>query len=173
MTEFTASNGIKVSKDIMGGLQYDTSAMLVVLPHSITLAAREFFRHEADKRLGRWRWPENPDYVIYAVDDVLTVIDETDGSHQTFSSVERFRERVSPNNWHRAAAAWLDAHPGPKPWHDAKPWETWLITYDGVEQAVTLDEDLEFRRRGERGSWERITSEEITAGRRIWPEDAS
>lgn len=67
------------------------------------------------------------------------------------------------------------AHPEPKPWHDAKPGELWMLTVYGAEHeffirsdggskifAHRLDTSAEYPITGDAGV--------ITAGRRIWPE---
>lgn len=166
MNDFTASNGVRVRR--INDWTVDVEATF----ERYGVAIREFFRAEEDERLGRWRWPDDPEYVVYAVDEVLTVIDETDGSHQTFSAVNRIRNAVSPNKWHRAAAAFLDAHPGPKPWHDAKPDDVWILTIDGEEVPALIDGDREFHHRSHH-RFRSVLDESITAGRRIWPEVSS
>ena len=73
MTEaFKASNGVDVSIGEesdgtflvgKGGVRRWTVA--TVNAEGI-VALREFFQHERDQELGRWRWPENPDMVVQA-----------------------------------------------------------------------------------------------------------
>lgn len=130
---------------------------------------REFFQHERDKELGRWRWSDNPDFVVYAEDDgVHNVVNEKTGLSlmATRGGVNRYDDQHAD-----AARAYFEAHPERKPWHDAKPWETWVFTVDGKEQSATLDEDREFRDRSYHTcSWMHVTDDRISAGRRIWPE---
>lgn len=66
-------------------------------------------------------------------------------------------------------AAWARLPEPPKPWHDAKPGEVWVLTgAGGLEQPW---------RRTDRGRWLSCTTgkveyndEHAIAGRRIWPE---
>jgi hypothetical protein len=130
MSEFTASNGVTITIDndnpygrrllvsrgdlvvnIIGGPRID--------------ALREFFRAEEDERLGRWRWPENPDYVVYGDDIDCDVLYEPGGgvSHWTRAESRDGADRYPSG----AAKAFFDTHPEPKPWHDAKPGEVWVL----------------------------------------------
>ena len=63
----------------------------------------------------------------------------------------------------------------PKPWHDAKPGEVWVLTYGGQETAyVWTDRHSE---QGHAFVSDRAIVEaddlDITVGRRIWPEDSN
>lgn len=173
---FTASNGIPVTLTDDGRLIVENSDH--TYPATIAAgdhvdAIREFFRHEEDERLGRWRWPENPDYVVYPDGTSRRVVKESNGTSLSVSLHDRKVMETYLDSYVGAARSYDDAHPEPKPWHDAKPWETWLLTIDGEERAVTLDEDREFRVPGDRGRWTFIKADSITAGRKLWPEDAS
>lgn len=174
MNDFTASNGVKITRngDALSMVTppdgyYGERA--VALTSEATAALADFFRAEEDERLGRWRWPENPNWVCYptAFGEVV-VFDESDPAKDS-----RVLSRGGDTwpHFRPAADAYFDAHPEPKPWHEAKPWETWLITFDGAQEAVTLDEDREFRdRNAPHNGWAHITDPSITAGRRLWPE---
>lgn len=187
MKYFTSSQNIAISAtaddQIFIAPKSDTSgdSTTLLLPaHSRAL--REFFRAEEDERLDRVRSQDDPDILIYPLgpDKVRVVNEASHGAADTFhradflSMLRRNGGALGPMS--HAANRFFDAHPEPKPaWHEAKPWETWLIIVDGVEQSVTLDEDREFRDRryAQHASWMHITSEDITAGRRVWPEVAS
>lgn len=166
MNTFTASNGITLTRDESGRV----SASTFSLTKESARALAEFFRAEEDERLGRWRWPENSDYVVYVPHQgapAVTVVNEFGGCS---AQVTRNGVADRPNGqfFFEAARAYFDAHPEPKPWHDAKPGEVWLISYRGAESAVVIDEDRDFHIRGL--GFRNILAPEITAGRRIWPE---
>lgn len=127
----------------------------------------EFYQHQRDQQLGRWRWPENPDYVVYRRgEDRARVIHEPSGD---FS--DSVRGTMLPGPFRDAARAFFDAHPAePKPWDAAEEGDVWVLTGAGGME-------LPWRRTAE-GTWESITPKTIrrrnedciTAGRRIWPE---
>lgn len=186
MNDFTASNGVVVSyagKTLY--LESPGDSWPNPEPHALLLnadfepALREFFRAEEDERLGRWRWPENPDYVVYLVgDDIVDVLRESSVSDEhrgpgRQAGITRDAARTWDNdysqNFFRAARAFFDAHPEPKPWHDAEPEEVWILTIDGEEVLALIDEDREFHHRSQR-RFRSVLDESITAGRRIWPE---
>ncbi|WP_420110635.1 hypothetical protein [Pseudactinotalea sp.] len=164
MSEFTASNGVNVVSRDKGG--YFTGTFdygINGISAEWGQALREFFQHERDEELGRWRWPESPDYVVYPRDDDTVLVHrESDGLGYVFSRkmapYAGFHGDLAP-----AGVAYFDAHPVRKPWHDAVEGEVWLITYNGTEYPAIFQADR-FRDHG--GSWD---AESITAGRRIWP----
>ncbi|MCW2165096.1 hypothetical protein B0I12_002251 [Microbacterium hydrothermale] len=187
MNDFTASNGITVfvreggTVQFQHGTRVESCGILQIMPGSEWWEAlREFFQVEADERLGRWRWPENPDYVVYPVgDDVVDVLRESSVSDSTRgpgrqASITRadaaaWDSEVS-QNFYRAARAYFDAHPGPKPWHDAVEGEVWALTLgDDTEPRGWMAEGdgTRFWRGGH--SIDRLSGS-ISAGRRIWPE---
>lgn len=134
-------------------------------------ALAEFFLHERDEELGRWRWPENPDYVVYPQhpegggrSDSFRVFQESTGYTWSYD-IEHLGDTEGVP-WD-AARAYFEAHSEPKPWHHAKPGEAWVITVAGKDYAVvsgaaTFFEPTEF-------CWAH-SDPGITAGRRIWPE---
>lgn len=68
----------------------------------------------------------------------------------------------------RALREFFAAHPEPKPWHEAKPGEVWELTHDGNLGAWHVNGGgKEFFAPG---ALLDIDNEDITAGRRIWPE---
>lgn len=179
MNDYTASNGVEVRfVDTSVGQRMvlkDLDPVQTLLPHrKVNIeswldprqweAAAEYFRAKEDERLGRWRWPEDPDYVVYPRADHVAVVNERSGN-----ALQATREQAFVDTGLcRAARAYFDAHPEPKPWHDAKPGEVWVITYRNAEFAVVINENHEFSipQRGFRA----ITHPKVTAGRRIWPE---
>ena len=189
MNDFTASNGIRVRITRDGELRMESPEFgNVTLGEYRIGALREFFRAEEDERLGRWRWPDNPAIVIYRYSETyVRVVREDDGTGEDFyrSGVEANRGRSFPSDNLRAAMWYFDAHPEPKPWHDAKPGETWRLT---VNDRSPLEMDLTFNVIGVEGvipsrfarpqvGGEQmeypLDSPAITAGRRIWPEVSS
>lgn len=183
MDKYTASNGITVDPRAKekGGIYIRLTVggnENVLLTDKEFDALREFFRAEEDERLGRWRWPENPDYVVYpstrflypADEDVVFAMNETNGQGH------RARRGDPENLYGRfsvAARAYFDAHLVPKPaWHDAKEGEVWALAIGGEESAYEyLSHPNTFIEvgSGSRGSCH-PNFNGITAGRRIWPE---
>lgn len=136
-------------------------------------ALREFFQHERDKELGRWRDPENLHRVAYATSPhTVFIMDESTGqgaeySRQTVNdSSANYGDRLK----RQSARAYFAAHPEPKPWHFAKPGEVWVLVVNGEEYPWGFDgRDQRFIYAGGE-SWLRHNDDMITAGRRIWPE---
>jgi hypothetical protein len=169
MNDFTASNGMTVERDHNGDVLIDRGAptMSLFMADGTALALREFFRAEEDERLGRWRWPENPEYVVYPDEnsrDYVRIVCEEDGKVTGFKI-----GFVASSEAEWAARAYFAAHPEPKPWHDAKPGEVWEITRRSftanawvLESGAFMYDDESF-----------VFSAEITAGRRIYPEATS
>lgn len=83
---------------------------------------REHFQQERDTELGRWRDPENPDFVVYPLDH-YAIVDETTGRRHYWDSTE-----VVSSICMRVATNYFRTHPEPKPWHDAVPGEIWDVT---------------------------------------------
>lgn len=171
--KFTASNGIKVWRDILGGFQTDVSRQPLITPRQVAQAISEFAQHERDQELGRWRWPENPDYVVYppSVRDLrVGVVYEPDGRRFCFSRELADRDGT---NWGRCASAYFKAHLEPKPWHDARNGQLWLIRFDDAtsKNVSCLVKNSRFIYNDPccEGSVE-LDNPHIVAGRRVWPE---
>lgn len=144
--------------------------------------AEEFFQAKRDDELGRWRWPENPDYVV--MDDGLNfvkILHEPSMETTTWERGWKNTRSVADE----AGVAYFEAHPERKPWQEAKPGETWRLT---VTDRNPDDFDLTFNVIGVEGYIDArfaraqvsgqqmeypVDSPAIVAGRRIWPEDAS
>lgn len=163
--EYKASNGVGVRIDELGDLDYHTNiGWSGLCGGAVVEALREFFQHEHDEELGRWRWPENPDFVVYAEDDgVHNVVNEKTGLSlmATRGGVNRHDDQHAD-----AARAYFETHPERKPWHDAKPGEVWELKVDGIGLALAVDSAGEFQGLVTRSP----QSASITDGRRIWPE---
>lgn len=143
--EFTASNGLKVTERYDGErvYLYDTNGENLMKQWDFigsrdTVALAEYYRAKEDERLGRWRWPENTDYVALPRERTDTprekrrvrVIHEPSGDFmdtvEGSSLVGVFKD---------AARAYFDAHPEPKPWHDAAEGEVWEIEFKAGKHA--------------------------------------
>lgn len=144
-------------------------------------ALREFFQAEADERLGRWRWPApggGLDFVVTAnvpgcSDWDITVTCEQSGESMHYTRADDEGGYPGANCFADAARAYFDAHPEPKPWHEAKPGEVWIVDTHirtwGGEQAMFVDED-----RFNNSSWSiPVSDPEVRSARRIWPEVSS
>lgn len=166
MDKYTASNGIGVRidspyLDIKDGVSWRGIAGSREL-----IALREFFAHERDDELGRWRWPENPDYVVYPRADHVQVVNESSGNAL---NVSRAQANIS-TGLARAARAYFEAHPERKPWDDAKPGEVWVVTEGDLSETYAyLVDDGQFYDSARDYALD-FTDPVITAARRIWPE---
>ncbi|WP_156316655.1 hypothetical protein [Leucobacter japonicus] len=169
--KFVASNGIGVQ------LEPDDDAFLTDVKGaggvglsfrgSVTSALREFFQHERDQELGRWRWPENPGFVVYSRGVAGIRVTSEESGDSILALREAAETWADEPTFFGAARAYFAAHPERKPWHDAKPGEAWVITYGGEEHAVISDGAFFL---WEAGSEQPVGDSRITSGRRIWPE---
>ncbi len=184
--EFRARNGIVVRPNANGGIEVGKPGYRDYTPPEASFALEEFFQAKRDAELGRWRWPENPDYVVYRRGDGLLALNEQSGNTK-FHDIRTNRSGTWTNGsiLYEAIRAYFEAHPERKPWHEAKAGETWRLTVTDRDPA---DLDLTFnvigvenvigarfarpQVSGEQMEYP-ITSEAIVAGRRIWPQDAS
>lgn len=176
MDEFKASNGIVIRRNADQEHPL-TVTSLGLLPRSVD-ALREFFLHERDEQLGRWRWPADPDYVVYPKHpdgggrpDSFRVFQESTGNTWSYD-LEHLRD-TKGEPWD-AARAYFDAHPEPKPWHDAKEGEVWVVTKEDTEgefAAVVSDPRVTGCTSFDAAAISfPVTDPRITAGRRIWPQ---
>jgi hypothetical protein len=176
MEQYTASNGVQVLIDSSGYIDYTTpgpEGYADDLDSEAVEGLREFFQAEEDERLGRWRWPENPEYVVYPTTndrDLITVLRESVGR---IRKVRRYSLELIDDHAEQFAAcaeAYFDAHPEPKPWHDAKPGEVWELTFRAGSHAWFVNGDF-FQ------STQTLTTiykndPGILSARRIWPEES-
>lgn len=134
--------------------------------------AEEFFQAKRDAELGRWRWTENPHYVVYPSGHggQVAVVDESNGERRHYSrSLCATTAPPSLDGIHAAAHAFFEAHPERKPWVAAKTGEGWAVTLGGEERLATV-QDTYFWIGSEAYS---VTDPEIADARKVWPEDAS
>ena len=133
---------------------------------------RAHLQAERDEQLGRWRDPENPDWVAYRTPE------DDDGCGRCILLLD---ENTGDNHWEweRIATSgpglrYFAAHPEPKPWEGAEPGEFWILTVDEKTNPYKIWTDTQRVRRFERV--ERpytaisLNDPRITAGRRVWPE---
>lgn len=178
METFTASSGNQIKRDDTGNLRvYSKNGSL----HDWSLAAdgaadlRELFQAERDEELGRWRLPGVPGIVAYrrpGTSRAVLVIDESRGYGQVYTEGD-----LSAYSGRHAsvARAYFAAHPEPKPWHDAKIGEVWLLGFasqtlpaivvedDGAPWFMVAD-DINTPSRF------KLSSDAFTDARRIFPE---
>lgn len=145
MNDFTASNGMQIRThpsipEAFGIFNPKGDSTLNNSYDHLNLgemqALREFFQAEADERYGVWRSPGDPDVMVYEIDqDTVRVLDPS--SHGNAATLSRGNRGDGPLS--RVAQAYFDAHPEPKPWHDAAPGEVWDVDLpSGGMRAVTF-----------------------------------
>ena len=133
MNLYTASNGVGLTVNSDRSVRWRPG----IPPDVVSSALREYFQAERDEELGRWRDPENPDIVVYALnmadgeDRCIWLLNELSGAAWFY--------------WERVglpapARRYFDAHPDGeprKPWHDAKAGEYWLVNLEGADPIPT------------------------------------
>ena len=123
----------------------------IYMPRELT-ALRTYFQEERDTELNRWRDPENPDMVCYAISDKnhIRVLDESTGIACYFdrndTNLRLFGSKGS------TAIRYFEAHPPKNLWEDAKEGEYWLVTWTHIYTpdpcvVVSVDNDLYFHGR--------------------------
>lgn len=184
MNEYTTTDGgIKVSRSSTGGLKVHyvddnvTDADDRYVPGFAAAALGEFFQVERDEALGRWRWPENPDVTVriapkhaqHGVSDDTVMIQSDESGYVGYYTRERLPEITDKTgDIVRAGHAYFDAHPEPKPWHDAKFGEVWLLRFEADDNEFAAFQYGDGRWKAIEGGFP--NADLITSGRRIWPE---
>lgn len=173
MTEYTASNGVKVASETQGitgrrRIQFDhgNHGTNIEMTSDEMAALIECLDDEKDRALGRWRWPKNRDYVVYPVDGGYSVFKEDRG-------VTEFRNGLYAHDMEGEAARDYRLS-FPNPWEDAKEGEAWLVSVDGQETIALVDAAGDLSTSAE--TFVRGTDDmrRVVGIRRIWPEgDAS
>lgn len=175
MDKYTASNGIGVRIDSPYLDIKDGVSWRGIAGSREVIALREFFQAERDEELGRWRWPENPDYVVYQHESGQAIVI----NERTGISFYRYRgeaaelremragtdEDVSLGT--KAAEAYFDAHPERQPWDDAKPGEAWRLKEVDAYPGIAIFTELHV------WLWSTgsaVDLNRIVEGHRIWPE---
>ena len=168
-------NEVQVSLDEFGRVQLRRAGGDEgVYTLKTTEALREYFQAERDEELGRWRDPQNPDWICYgrgSSRDTVHVINEYDGLPYMR---ERDQVAYADSEFSEVAQRYFDTHPEPKPWDAAQPDcdEIWVLTIHGCEQPVYVTEfggEPAFQVPG--GETMSLSHSAITAGRRVWPEE--
>lgn len=177
-TKFTASNGVEIEITEIGGIFAKSVYGHIQAGPGGTKALREFFQHERDQELGRWRDPVNRDLVVYRLPKedntdgrAVRVIDETSGDTFIYwETFESFRAGKHAQMW-KVAVRYFEAHPESKPWDEAEPGEVWELTdSEGREQLWVWDE-IDGWRSVHSDKVSHLVGRKATAGRRIWPEE--
>lgn len=178
--KFTASNGVEVWLNRAGVV---CAEVLKGDDRVWTEAVREFFLHERDQELGRWRDPQEPDWVAYAgaegAEEGLIVARESTGeSHRYFRADDDLEKQE--HSWEspfaRTARRFYRSHPVPKPWHDAEPGEVWELTYRSPSQREVANRVMTCVDDGGNISFfnqyrlHTVHYTGIESARRIWPE---
>ena len=147
---FTAGNGVEVDAwGADGGLRVGTMAELMfAIPDGWVTALREFFRHERDEELGRWRDPMSPEVVVTEIDHGrVHVYNEATRWYSEFDSAGPDRVHLLTSgdyglNW--PAIRYFTAHPVAKPlpseprtaWVDKYGTDIWVVTAAGTLRCV-------------------------------------
>lgn len=164
--EIKARNGLYVRQCENGGVEVGAETQAKdYTPPAATFALDEFFQAKRDAELGRWRWPENPDYVVYPRSDgvVLVLFERNSEGGILYRRGDPVHDMES-----EAARAYFGSHHEPKPWHSAKQPEVWVLTHVKGETGAFIVDGNRF----ESGPWSLpLDSASITEGRRIWPVD--
>ncbi len=169
MNDYVADNGVVLTGTDDDSIRWHPG----ISQRRASEVLREFFQAERDQELGRWRDPENPDYICYPVagdpDDIWVVYE---GSGLAYMR-ERNQAFYAGNKFSEVARRYFAAHPEPKPWHAARPDcdEIWVLTIHGCEQPVYVTEfggEPAFQVPG--GETMSLSHGAITAGHRVWPE---
>lgn len=125
---FNASNGTALTITDEGHVVIP--AIATGLGEVTQQALRELFQSERDKEIGRWRFADNPDVVVYPRDENnVTVFCERSGATYHWRRGGAENPRNSGSNGRAAALAYFETHPLPKPWHSAKPGEMWVLSW--------------------------------------------
>ncbi|WP_136057290.1 hypothetical protein [Microbacterium sp. K24] len=167
-TAFTASNGVRIL-ELAEGVGFILPDQSDYSKFGITAAKAEAIVEwglaKRDAEIGRWRWAENPNFVVYPHERGVVVVDEKAGTNGYYQRGEYTR---SPDA--DAAHAYFEAHPEPKPWEDAKPGESWKLREEMAYPGMAF--------RTEEMGWLWATGRpvdltRIVDGQRVWPENAS
>ena len=174
MNDYVADNGVVLTGTDDGSIRWHPG----ISQRRASEALREYFQAERDEELGRWRDPENPDWIIYQADkeDAVYVFNERKGGASQYWT-RGIAESHDPaytgySSSYYIAGRYFAAHPEPKPWNAAQPDEIWVLTINNDREEVF--------RCGENGLYSLKTGDPlsrlfpiltITSGRRIWPEE--
>lgn len=185
MTGFTASNAISVTTEAhAAGLvritfRPDSGRMpgtVITLSIAESKALVEALDHEKDDALGRWRWPENPDYIVYRRQNGSVIVFEESSPTAAITFWRNVNHaEVTSGAYMDAARAYFESHPERKPWQDAKAGDIWAVVQPDhtVERAYRVDQNLNFIDLLDGGGLYGNDVNCIMTARKVWPEDAS
>jgi hypothetical protein len=108
--EWFATSGRVVKVQENGGIVFDHVNGYIT--SEVVPDAEDFFEARKDDTLGRWRWPEHPEFVVYERAEGVLVLDETTGDNWFYrpGHVAHVGRALD------AAIAYWQAHPvEPKP----------------------------------------------------------
>ena len=179
--KFKASNGIEIEKaDGIELLVYDKQGILYTnITEPLGDALCEYFQYERDQKLGRVRWPENPDYVIYRDEQY----DDEEGRYVRVLHEPRAVALTAWDKWPAEpritsdfAARWYFTEgPGKqeRPWEQAEAGEVWRLTHYGEEQNAVAEKDSSSGRVRFNTHDNYISAEDrgVTAGRKLLEAD--
>lgn len=174
MNEFVASNGVKVSSETQGITGYrrikfetDHTGETVELSGANTVALIESLDHERDEDLGRWRWPENPEYVVYPTHGGYQVVNERNG-------VAEFRNGLYAHDMEGQAAKAYRDDCNDRPWDAAVDGEIWEVDNLGPDRQYIVMGGRFFRLPllpPSDPSWHpALFASDFRTAKRIWPE---
>lgn len=173
---FRARSGRTVRVEGNGTVVFD-HANGYLSPES-AMDAEEFFQAKRDEELGRWRWPENPDFVVKHDPlgvRIAHVLHEPSFAARVVHPDEEVVGLSSARDkeFMGAARAYFEAHPERKPWEEAAEDEIWALTFDTApKESVWVWNGREWVIAGD-FHIPLAPGFRITAGRRIWPEEAA
>ena len=176
---FTASNGIEIeiSQDgyLLGKGDYGSGSTYATAGPEGIGALREYFQHERDTELGRWRDENDPDMVVYRNKDYACTLSERTGGRASFlrRDFDDVHGTLANDPHARTARRYFAAHPEKKPWHGAKTGEVWLLDIEddlNRETPAVVTGQPEFRTH--LGVYFDLGSPQIVHARKIWPEES-
>lgn len=142
MDEFVAASGRKVRIRKDGSVEF--GLLNGYLPRESAFDAEEFFQAKRDEELGRWRYPLDPHWIAmegnHNRDGRRTVALFNEQTFESFLMNDRVLGTSIDHVSYRAARAFFEAHPQPKPWHDAQAGEFWTVTHAGEDETCRVDD---------------------------------
>ena len=127
-----------------------------------TDALRKFFLHE------QGIWVDEPTGALAILNEGVGKPRYVSIFHDGLMYGAHERDNPWTGTHHEIADRFFAAHPEPKPWHDAKPGEVWVIVTENVAKEVAVQ-------RTPNGLWQfcdgvvRDDELPIFSARRIWP----
>lgn len=175
--EYKARSGRIVAMGEDGSLSIDYKRGY--LSPEVVMDVEEWAQAKRDAELGRWRWPENPDWIAVEgsrEENGRTVVVVNERTLERFWLNDQvLRIPADAHDSRHAGRAYFEAHPERKPWQRAQVGEVWVLsTADGETDAYTA-----MPVRGGGIAFEApegrylLDDADIESARRIWPEDAS